>query len=449
MAKRLDIPEFGCQVVEGRPGSGKSFMLVQMIVREILEHRRPVFVSSNLPLAWPVFRRYLRLKGGEECAGLIYELSESHFRAFLERNQLRQQFMDGRRGAKGGASNTAIERDFLEQYGPNIVDADQGVPNWIIPASCIVLDEVHHWFPQRNQAKETPALQAYMTMLRHHMHLIYAATQNRMQISLTIRRQAAYFWHVENLSERKLAFNVRMKHIGMNALGYSMYTPEQEEAMSLEDSQPSKTIIRIIRIGPVTLPWQAVYFRLYRSFSHVANPRRLVWEMQDARERAGIGRDGRLDRELKDQDQGERKKERPPMMRWAMRVVRVCVLVLAVALGVAVGTAVTKQAADQELADQAERIAALEAQIADQAGQVLTWGELEMVADDSAYIDGRRVTEMETLPNGAQILDCSVDARAVVLDVDGVYWLWRVGGRPRELGERNKVDALIARSAGG
>ena len=79
----------GIELVTGIPGSGKSFHMVERLVDWVLKEQRPVY--TNLPLCWRVLRKYLKIKGGEHCAGLIHELTEERFNTFIHGFGLRQK----------------------------------------------------------------------------------------------------------------------------------------------------------------------------------------------------------------------------------------------------------------------------------------------------------------------------------------------------------------------
>jgi len=270
-------PSYGIEVVEGRPGSGKSFFGVGRVLEAVTEQRRPVY--TNLPLHMRVFRRWLRSRYGADVANLVRPLTPEHFTKFLARQAARNRFLD--RLAGSGLSNSEKVKLWYQGNGP---DVDSGTEaNWISAFAMIIIDEAHHWYPQHAQRAEDPFLLTYLTMIRHHLHHLYVMTQDRMQVSITFRRLAAFYWHVRHRASDKLAWGLRLGHFGVNAFAYAKYTPEQEEARSAEGAEPTHQ--------ETVFPWlpsERWKFRLYNSFTHLGSPRELQRQLKSIRESAGL-----------------------------------------------------------------------------------------------------------------------------------------------------------------
>lgn len=319
-------PSFGIEVVEGRPGSGKSFYGVARVLRALVEERRPVY--TNLPIRFRVLRAWLRRRHGAAVANLLTPLTREHFTAFLARQAKRNLFLE--RLQLSGLTPRERLAGFYAEHGPDVVrqvNPGDPKPNWIPPMSVILIDEAHQWYPQNAQRAEDPNLLSYVTMVRHHVHHLYVITQDRMQVSISFRRLAAYFWEVINLASERIAWSFTLGHLGLAGFRYRQYTPEQEDARSNAERMPCSST--------VVLPWwpsESWKFRLYDSFTHLGDVRELRRQLREYRKLSGVGEDGQAVAEYAAPAGRE-----GSMLRLIGRVVMVLVLVV---VGVAVGRAV-------------------------------------------------------------------------------------------------------------
>lgn len=422
--KAFRAPICEVEIAEGIPGSGKSLFGVERTLHAIIQQRRPVFTS--LPIRWPVMREYLRLKGGCELAGLLFEVDEAHFRAFLERaacwQRFRQKFMRRREHRK---PESVLRRMFDEEHGPPIIapdpkDADVQ-PNWIPPFSQIILDEVHHWFHQRDQARETPDLGTYLTMHRHFMHSILAMSQDRMQISISFRRLAAAYWTVRDRGKDKLVWGVRFKHLGVNATGYAKFTPDQEKAATkLQDVEPIEQFTRFRNMPNVR--WM---FRLYDSYTHAGSAEAMRQEMRAVRRAAGLSDEG-----------GFLSHINTPEVRRMSKKLLASVAVSSAILGVMTGIVIRPDVPPPEPPPPADL---------EDTGppEFATWPRWSSLRDGEIRLDGQPVRVGETY-NGITNVFASRRDRLSVLVRGGHVWLWRYGEpTPTRLGEPDAVHEQL------
>jgi hypothetical protein len=175
-------------MLEGAPGTGKSWWAVGDMIEQLMAGR---LIYTNLPLRWRVFDAFCKARGLRP--GLVRPLTEKHFRAFLDRFRSRSDEM---------AATTGVRRWKRRSASEAWKDRVDGVdPNWIPADSAIYIDEIHRWFPQSEQSRETPNLQQYVTMHRHLNHRITLITQHRMQVSITFRRLCAEMVQLRKVGE--------------------------------------------------------------------------------------------------------------------------------------------------------------------------------------------------------------------------------------------------------
>lgn len=447
MAKAWKPPDCQLRFVEGLPGAGKSFMLVRKTLKVIEGERRPVY--TNLPIRFRVMRTYLRNRGGEPMANLIVELTETHWKEFLKRNESKQRFREEyKTECKNNAKpyrETTFERVWIETHGPDVTRPGTGQqPNWIDPYSVIIIDEVQHWHTVDANVKRTegPELRAYLTMMRHHLHDVYIASQSSANVPKTIRDLVRQFWKVEALQERKIAWGIRFKHLGLRAIGYRAYSAEQMETMKRDrsggefGSQPLEGEV----VFP-TLPHYQYIFRLYRSFTHVESPRRMMEQLRKIHDEAGLTH-------MQEQLDSYEKKEQTTMIRKAMGFTfKAAILGAMLTAGVMIGTAVTQ---NNETETGAEVVADAPGQL-DITQPVQWWpeeGKLSavnmkgVVTNEGSVEIGRRF--------GLGLLR-SVDVhgrRAMFTDADSI-WVWNLGSaRPQRVASRDDLRKLESRIAG-
>lgn len=319
--------ETGIECYIGRPGSGKSFVLTRRSIQAVINHRRPVY--TNLPLKWRCCRRLLRRKGGEALAGLIHPLSEDHFNRFMQRFVAMRQFEERYR-ADASARRERVRDDamraaWLEHAGPDYVgpNDDDEPPNWIPPGAIVCIDEVHHWFPNPGlrsvKKQEPPELLSYLTMHRHCQHMIWLATQAERQISQTVWSNSGRVWVIHPRDDDKLVWFLRMRHLGIKALGYQVYSREQYET----DDEP----MRSFSIIP-GMPWHQWVFKCYNSFTHVGSLRHLNKQLAEARSADGVEADGRTE-----QEKCNMAWQRTLAGRWFGRLRKLAVLALVFLIG--------------------------------------------------------------------------------------------------------------------
>lgn len=441
---RVFIPETGIYIVEGIPGSGKSFWLVREVARIVCEERRPVY--TNLPLVWPVFRAYLVRRGRDaRCANLVQELREDHFRRFCARQAERARFLAEqvklRKAGVRGLRGDELEAAWFAQAGPDVcVQAldRSGEPsgpeaNWIPGGAVVVIDEVQEWFPQQRQKDDDLLLQGYTTKHRHHQHLVMVASQDRMQVAIAFRRNCSKFVIVRNKGEDKLAWGVRFRHLGLRAIGASAYTGDQVNARSLDDVSPIFNTVFV-----TTLPWHQVIFKLYRSFTHRGSVSKIRRELERSRADAGL-----LDRvgRVEDEEGSKVRKVTYQVGRWVLRTLgrwtlRAAVLGVVGYVAFAVGSGRAVGKGEEEV-------------VAD-VKEPGTWGQLSGLGDGWVRVGSRRFRVRESLDNGAVLLGVSRSDRVCVLGLGEWVYVWRVGEpAPRRLGAADEVArAIYARRVG-
>lgn len=334
-------PECQLRVVEGLPGAGKSFFLVRKTADIILRQRRPVY--TNLPIRFRVFRQWLRNRAGEQYANLIVELTDEHWFNFLKRNKAKQEFQQEykTRCKVDGVPfrRNAFEREWIEKAGPDVTRPGTGVvPNWIPPLAVIIIDEVQHWHPMERNVKgqDAEGLKAYLTMMRHHLHDVWVATQVWGNVSKAMRDMARQFMSVKSLSERKILFGIRYRHLGLRGIGYTLRSIEQIEAMKAkgngEDDFGTKPLESEL-VFPGS-PRHRFWFRLYDSFTHVESPRRMLEQLKRVQSEAGIEE---LEAQIEAAKKVQKEEFSVKLMRWVFSAAMKCVLVI---IGAVVGAAV-------------------------------------------------------------------------------------------------------------
>ena len=262
----------GVETIYGIPGSGKSFHMVERLVGWILKDKRPVY--TNLPLVYRVLRKYLLIKGGEQCVNLIQELTEERYNKFLVGFGERQKYIA--EALSAGTSRSLAVKTF-EENNPDFEE-------WYIPSGAVIcIDEAHHWFPNpalKNVRKhEPPELMTFLTMHRHGQYLCIFATQADRQLSTTIKSLTSIRYVVRRLDKEPLVMGLSLEFLGIPICSYEQYYGEDDP----DKSKPMNTFMRFL-----TMPWHQVYFRLYESFTHSGGKYEAQRALQKARDDAGI-----------------------------------------------------------------------------------------------------------------------------------------------------------------
>lgn len=264
---RWEPPETGLEIVEGLAGSGKSYEVVNRIIKVVLNSKRPIF--TNLPLRFRTIRKYLALRGRDPMlARYVLPLSPDHLDRFLNRNNDLANKIE--KGKVEGWSAKVVEAEFLRQNGPHIYVGHHA--NWFPPFSVFCIDEVHRWFDQRFQKGENPNLQNWLTMHRHHLHWIWCLTQNRMQVSLPWRRNAHVYIKCVDMRRIPL-FGLR---IPFPIFHYEEWPADTEDAAN-PNAKPSKSW------NTYPLLDDGLIWRLYDSFTHMGGPRKLARALAEVR----------------------------------------------------------------------------------------------------------------------------------------------------------------------
>lgn len=263
----------GVELVTGIPGAGKSYFLVERLLTWILRQQRPVY--TNLPLKHRVIRRYLRIKGGEACAGLIHDLTEARANKFIDKFGQRQNFI-----ANGLTEGVYSRSELIRRWEAMQDDLD----DWWIPAgSVICIDEAHHWYPNpalKNVVKvEPPALMTYLTMHRHGQYLCIFATQAERQLSTTIKSLCGTRYLVRRWDREPLFMGISMEFLGLPILRYELYQGEDDP----EKTKPMDIFTRF-----PSLPMGQILFRLYDSFTHSGGKYEAQRAVNKERENAGL-----------------------------------------------------------------------------------------------------------------------------------------------------------------
>lgn len=329
----IKIPPCGeLEIIAGVMGSGKTLHVVQRILEIIQIERRPVF--TNTPLRFKTLRQYLRIKSGPAYANLIYQLTEDHFSAFIDRQheyaKVREKHLNECRLTGQQFSNQAVERLFYAQHGPNIYSGP--LANSIHPMSYVVIDEAHHWFPMQGGKEVDQHLQRYISMCRHHMHQVILISQAPMQIAKCARRLATRYTICRPKADDRIAWGLRWKHIGLRPLGITTFRGDD-----IKDGEPVRHAEMMTNKSVLTfLPSVKVIFRLYDSFTHVGSPRRMVRQLHETRREHGITE---LETEL--QQKRQHAKDTLPM-RAARTTTRLTLLIVATTTAFVIGASLNR-----------------------------------------------------------------------------------------------------------
>lgn len=464
MPAKVKIPQWGVEFCVGLPGAGKSYFGTKRALTAVIEQRRPVF--TNLPIKWRAMRHYLKRRHGPEVADLVFQLTEDHWRRFLNRQRIKAEIRGRLRNGKPGQplDLTPDERDALEAYNRgrerlDLLDLDTRhtistdelehlyrlttgedilrgpEANWIPPSSIVCIDEVHDWHPMQTQNAETLDLLDYLTKLRHHTHYLWCMTQDEMQVNKRFRDLAKYYWRITNAADEKILWGLRLAMFGVVAFNYEKLAPAQYYNRQGTDPTP----IESYTVYP-QMPRNRYVFRLYNSFTHMGSPRRMNKSLEETRQLIGLDPTGRSDHE-RQQEEERRARPKLPMIRKAINIVFKTVLLITLLLA----TALVSYAIGTTNHEQPEPEPQV---IAPGYTAPEQWGTWTGVGMHSAFIDGRRYTTGDTLPNGAQIT--ALSSTGMVLDHAGHYWLWSINdASPFHLGDRREIEDKYSAASSG
>lgn len=429
------IPEYGVVVVEGLPGSGKSFIGVKTLIELIISERRPVY--TNLPIRFRVAREYLRNRGGDKLANLLRPLDREGFERFCERVAQFKAFREAARGSlqyRSVMNEDALRERFCAEFGPDrtIGAVGPGVDpaeriNWVPPCSVIFIDEAHEWFPMQDQARDTTAFREYLARHRHLMHQVFFASQERGRISKSIRVMAGQYWLVRNMGEDRLAWGIKWKHLGIRPMGYAKYTGDQVERRSADNVRPIENFVVI-----PWLPSNRWIFRLYDSFTHVGSRRQIVKQVRRARVEAGLTEKGE-DEAAAVAAAEQARRERVPMFKRARRlVVRAAVLVMVGGVAYGLGRG----------GGRGEAVAVAAAEAAAAGPEPFVWPEWRGGGADYVRLgDGARMKVGDVYGGRASLEYISMRPAYSVWVLDGVdVWMWKRGQAPGRVGSVEEVD---------
>ena len=338
---------------------------------------------------------------------------------FMARFEASRAFKEKLRSESPALSHKQLREAWVGSAGPDVTRGPEA--NWIPAVSLVVVDETQHWLPNPALKQvikiEPPTLMSYLTMHRHLMHWVWFTTQRERQISTTIKSLVNRVWQVRQRGYDKLAWGIQFRHIGISALGYRAFRPED----NIEQDPPHEEFTTF-----PWLPWNQVYFRLYDSFTHAGSRRELKAGLRAARLEAGLDESGRLESEV---DMATKKRGcigRLFVGAFKLGMQGVMLLVV-LSIGMAWGEHRNKAA---EAADEKGRKAVVASQPVVMADGVRVVGmspKAVRLSDGSAVNIGGRFHEF--------MLSAIESGKGVsVWSGRGDVWVWKVGGARERLG---------------
>lgn len=427
--------DYGVELIHGLMGSGKSFFAVRRCILTALHTRRPIY--TNLPIKFRVMRRYMMVKGGSEVSNLIRQLDESHWRAFLARQNRFAKFREGLKKTTPAdlteeqvATISAacdmtpegvrrlprlMDRHFAAWFakvdGPPILDGPDA--NWIPPTAVIVIDEVQHWHPMSKQAHDPNRedLLAYLTMIRHHCQWLWVITQDPTRIAIEFRRLSRYYWRVWDRGEDRLAWGIRFKHLRVRAMGYECSTIDQLENRN-PDNGPRVERFTIIP----KFPRNRIIYRLYQSHTNIVSPRAMMRDLRRAREFAGLSSSGHSYAEIAAMRASKEQVRKVSKVRRVGRLLRKSAVLFAVAVvGVGIGTGIGGGSEVEDAGEGVEVVAEL---------PPLVWPEWTGIGS-APWVGGKRLAVGDRVNPRAVVDYIHPGGRKCVLRVDDAeWWLW-------------------------
>ncbi|MEM9662514.1 MAG: zonular occludens toxin domain-containing protein [Planctomycetota bacterium] len=438
------VPDHRCEIMEGLPGAGKSFALVRMMIDIITQQKRPVY-AGNFPLKFKVFRRYMKLKHGEEYANLVFELTLDHWKRFLARQdklaKFRSEYRDlcAREGKR--YSNATADRLFFEQNGPHISRPSAGqVANWVEPWAFIFIDEAQMWHAavavggkrDDDHAALEAQFKSYLSHHRHHHHDLMFATQAFENLNHTLRRIYRTRWVVRNMGQMKLVGGLKLGDLGIKFIAYACWPKEVYDAWR-GAGLPEDPIYHK-NLWP-QLPWYQVYFRLYQSFTHAGSALDQSRRLKEIQCEAGVD-----DEAIAARMNAE---EREPMHKFLRRVVRWLLTGAVFAtIGIIIGTQMGRSSAEEH---QAQLVATKES---DDAPFVSEDQRITAFGLNRVVIGPHSVSVGEEF-QGATLRIVDIDERSTLWSSRAGMWLWGPGPeRPKRIVTREALQDLGRRVEG-
>lgn len=430
MKQQIQDYDHGLEIITGLMGSGKSYFATKRTIETISKTRRPVY--TNLPLKFPVVRQRLRSLGGKELASLIHPLTETHWRTFLRRRREFSKLLEYYSKIKPkdltpveleeiskaseiepsqikrmkSIHSNHLHRLFVSRHGESVYEGPQA--NDIPPFAIIVVDEIQNWHPMAGQSKDPDriALLDYITKSRHSVHWLWIITQDPANISIEFRRLAKLIWSVRSVGEDKLAWNFKLKNLGINATGYRKYTHDQWEHKERSGDESAETFL-IFR----NLPWNRRVYRYYHSYTNAGSKRQLERQLRKAREEAGLNEDGETEKEVL--------KKQIHKVGIASKITNSIVnkfkLILIVVLAFAFGKSIAKN----------KEVPIQQGINSNEANQI-QWPRWTITGAEP-WIGNKQLQPGDTLSNGAEFMYSDPATDSIVLVHDGAFWLWEYG----------------------
>lgn len=449
---KIHEAQHGVEIIEGLPGSGKTFYAVMRVLRVIREQKRPVY--TNLPLKHKVVRARLRKLGGHELANLLQPLTEAHWRAFLRRHEqyaelleqmakikpqhASQDFVDELCQVTGkpienirrqhAFHSNQLRALFVHRNGPDVYEGPEA--NEIPAFAVICIDEVQNWHPMINQTNDPDRkrLLQYISKHRHSVHWFWVITQDTRNISIEFRRQAQSIWSVMQLGDVKLAWGLKFKHLRINATLYKRYTHEQYEMKDRNGDDRAETFILYTK-----LPWLQRNYRYYEPYTNSGTKRQLQKQLAKSRRKAGLGEDGTTQEE-----QMRFNRHTAAASMFVRKTLKRLTLVAVAGLAFVIGFTANKSNNGDTLDDG-------DTQTVNETRktQRLDWPRWT-IAGERPWIGEKKLSVGDTLANGARFTFHNPSGDVLVFVRDDDYWLWEYGSAtPRRIGTTEQVQRAV------
>ena len=446
----------GIEIIEGLPGSGKTFFAVKRVLRVIREQKRPVY--TNLPLRMKVVKARLRNIGGEELASLIRPLNEHHWRSYLRRHQEYTELLERHAKISPADEDEKFIQDLAEVTGrtPEAIRAQHSIhPNQMrayfiskhgddvyegpeaneIPAfAVIVIDEVQNWHSMIDQSRDPDRqkLLQYISKHRHSLHWLWVITQDCRNISIEFRRQAHSIWKVMSLGDQQLAWGLKFKHLRINATLYKRYTHEQWEMKDRNGDTNAETFILYTK-----LPWLRKIYRYYEPFTNSGSKKQLEKQLQKARRKAGLSETG-----LTREEEMKLRKQATFISRLGRKVMKRAIQLGLILLAFIVGFTANKNKEGDIANDGDDQVA----QAVQNTQERVSWPRWT-IAGKQPWIGGQKRAIGDDVGNGALYRFSNPTGDVLVLVRDDAYWVWNYGEQqPRRVGDVQAVRNAVSQA---